>query len=30
MLAIVLIIMVVVLVIFTLGGRLERYLLRWN
>jgi hypothetical protein len=30
MLALVLLIMVVVLVIFTLAGRLEKYLLRWN
>jgi NitT/TauT family transport system permease protein len=30
MLAIVLLIMTVVLVIFALGGRLERHLLRWN
>src|SRR5215472_5310920 len=30
MLAIVLLIMAVVLVIFALAGRLERYLLRWN
>jgi hypothetical protein len=30
MMAIVLLIMVVVLVIFALAGRLEKYLLRWN
>jgi hypothetical protein len=30
MLALVLLIMAVVLLIFTLAGRVERYLLRWN
>jgi hypothetical protein len=30
MLAIVLLIMIVVLAIFALGGRLERHLLRWS